>query len=74
MDQLRSFFLFEEITHTLALFSLAIATPAWGVAEFANLNTQLKKVSCTCHPSIRPLTRSFLGHGGAAGGEYQGHV
>jgi len=44
MDQLRSFFLFEEITHTLALFSLAIATPAWGVAEFANLNTQLKKL------------------------------
>lgn len=44
MDQLRSFFLLDDITHTLALFALAIATPVWGASEFANLNTQLKQV------------------------------
>lgn len=44
IDYLRSFFLLDELSHTLCLFAQAAATPVWGATEFLHLNNQLKQL------------------------------
>jgi hypothetical protein len=44
IDQLQSFFMLDDISHTLCLFVQALATPVWGPNEFLHLNNQLKQL------------------------------
>jgi hypothetical protein len=44
IDYLRSFFMLDELSHTMCLFAQATATPVWGANEFLTLNNQLKQL------------------------------
>jgi hypothetical protein len=44
IDYLRSFFMLDELSHTMCLFAQAAATPVWGANEFLTLNNQLKQL------------------------------